>query len=244
MDDLLTTRQLEQLLQVDRVTIYRMLGDGRLQGLKVGGQWRFPRAEVDAWLHGKSMPDLERAAASPVPAADDPLPLSCVEAIQGVFAQARDVAAVTTTLDGTALTEVSNGTAFCQMILSGDEGRARCAQSWRRAGGTPALCHAGLLCAAAPVVVEGRPVARAIACQFAPDGEWQADVDGLAAGLGLDAAQLARAVSEVHSLPSEDLPKMAGLVRSVAATYAEIGQERLKLLDRLKRIAEITALND
>ena len=40
MNDLLTTRQIEEILKVDRITIYRMLGDGRLRGFKVGGQWR------------------------------------------------------------------------------------------------------------------------------------------------------------------------------------------------------------
>lgn len=47
MDDLLTTRQLQDLLRVDRITIYRMLNDGRLRGFKVGGQWRFSPREVE-----------------------------------------------------------------------------------------------------------------------------------------------------------------------------------------------------
>ena len=50
MDDLLTTRQLQNLLQLDRVTIYRMLNAGRLPGFKVGGQWRFRREDLDAWI--------------------------------------------------------------------------------------------------------------------------------------------------------------------------------------------------
>ncbi len=50
VDDLLTTKQLRDLLQVDRITIYRMLYDGRLHGFKVGGQWRFSRQEIEAWL--------------------------------------------------------------------------------------------------------------------------------------------------------------------------------------------------
>ena len=39
-DKLLTTRELEELLQLDRVTIYRMVKDGELPALRVGGQWR------------------------------------------------------------------------------------------------------------------------------------------------------------------------------------------------------------
>lgn len=36
MDSLLTARQLQDLLRVDRITIYRMLKDGRIQGFKDG----------------------------------------------------------------------------------------------------------------------------------------------------------------------------------------------------------------
>ena len=57
--DLLTTRQLQELLQVDRVTIYRMLSDGRLTGFKVGGQWRFSRHEIEKWLQEqRATPDV------------------------------------------------------------------------------------------------------------------------------------------------------------------------------------------
>ena len=51
IDSLLTARQLQDLLQVDRITIYRMLKDGRLEGFKVGGQWRFSRQTVQRWLN-------------------------------------------------------------------------------------------------------------------------------------------------------------------------------------------------
>ena len=62
MDTLLTTRQLEDLLQVDRVTIYRMLDDGRLQGFKFGSQWRFSREAIETWLRAQhSNLELSRA---------------------------------------------------------------------------------------------------------------------------------------------------------------------------------------
>ena len=48
MAELPTTKQLQDLLKIDRTTIYRMLGDGRLAGVKVGNQWRFPKEEIDA----------------------------------------------------------------------------------------------------------------------------------------------------------------------------------------------------
>ena len=51
MEELLTTKQVLDILQVDRTTIYRMLKDGRLSGVKVGQQWRFPRSEVEDLLY-------------------------------------------------------------------------------------------------------------------------------------------------------------------------------------------------
>ncbi len=50
MEDLLTTREVQELLKVDRITIYRMLQDGRLHGMKIGQQWRFPK-RVERLLH-------------------------------------------------------------------------------------------------------------------------------------------------------------------------------------------------
>ena len=53
MEQLLTVRQLQELLRVDRVTIYRMLEAGALPGFKVGGQWRFSQGEIEAWLNSQ-----------------------------------------------------------------------------------------------------------------------------------------------------------------------------------------------
>ena len=40
-DKLLTTRELVDMLQLDRVTIYKMVKDGELPSLRVGGQWNW-----------------------------------------------------------------------------------------------------------------------------------------------------------------------------------------------------------
>ena len=51
MTDLLTTKELQAILHVDRTTIYRMAESGRLPAVKVGGQWRFPRQQIDGCAH-------------------------------------------------------------------------------------------------------------------------------------------------------------------------------------------------
>ena len=52
-DKLLTTRELVDMLQLDRVTIYKMVKDGELPSLRVGGQWRFSEEAIGAWLRGR-----------------------------------------------------------------------------------------------------------------------------------------------------------------------------------------------
>ena len=43
---LLTARQVQDVLHIDRSTVYRMAEDGRIPAIKVGKQWRFPSDEI------------------------------------------------------------------------------------------------------------------------------------------------------------------------------------------------------
>jgi len=88
MEDLLTTKQLQELLQVDRTTIYRMLSDGRLTGIRVGGQWRFSRNILDECLTSPKATTRIAAPENVAPSADV-LPLDCLQPIQEVFVTAQ-----------------------------------------------------------------------------------------------------------------------------------------------------------
>jgi PTS system nitrogen regulatory IIA component len=48
--DLFTPKQLAAYLQLSPRTVYRMLERNELPGVRVGGQWRFRKSEVDYWL--------------------------------------------------------------------------------------------------------------------------------------------------------------------------------------------------
>jgi excisionase family DNA binding protein len=249
VDDLLTTKQLQDLLQVDRITIYRMLNDGRLHGFKVGGQWRFSQREIEIWLQeqqSKLDPSVSPTPSSHMQPSPQTLPLSCVEAIQGVCAEALEIAAVTTDLEGSPLTDISNSCAFCDLILSTEHGRRRCAQAWGRLGnGQAHTCHAGLLCITAPIEVGGQSVAITAGCQFAAarSGRWQEAMADVAAELALRVEDLKKAADSVRILPEEELTRISRLLRRVAGTFSEIGQERLSLLSRLQHIAEVSKIS-
>ena len=256
MEDLLTTKQLQELLQVDRVTIYRMLKDGRLEGFKVGGHWRFSRQGIEQWLHGKQA-TLDRAVPSP----DTPLPSSesqllsssCLQAIQGIFAEALEVGAVITSTEGLPLTDVSHSCRFCQMVLATEAGRWRCMASWERArksafvgsASRPATCHAGLNYVAARIEVQGQVVAAIHAGQFLavaaePPRDERVPLDDLAAATGLQAGDLTIALAAVPRLDEARRQHIFRLLQRVAGTLAEMAEERLSLIERLQRIAEIS----
>lgn len=49
-ENLLTTEQVAQYLKVDKFTVYRLVAKKKIPAFRVGNQWRFKRAMIDAWL--------------------------------------------------------------------------------------------------------------------------------------------------------------------------------------------------
>ena len=89
MDELLTAREVQEILKVDRITIYRMLNDGRLKGAKIGQQWRFSRSDVERLLGN------EPPAEEPLPPEPNPsFPTHCVQTIQDLFSDVSQISAL------------------------------------------------------------------------------------------------------------------------------------------------------
>jgi len=49
-DEVLTLPEVAQLLKVTDKTVYSLAQKAVLPGFKVGGQWRFKRVDLDAWI--------------------------------------------------------------------------------------------------------------------------------------------------------------------------------------------------
>lgn len=219
MDDLLTTKQLQELLQLDRTTIYRMLKDGRLTGVKVGNQWRFRRQEVEALLSRAASleSDYGPPSTSPTPSTKI-IPLSCIQVIQDVFAEITGIGAVIITPKGELLTKLSNCCRFCDLIMASESGRQTCINSWRKLARQAedrtkfATCNAGLQYARAPIKVNDRFEGMLIAGQFYTEppkaDEERVRVQRLAKKHELDVRALAEAAQE---LPVLDHHKRAQL---------------------------------
>lgn len=48
--EMLTAQQVQDLLDIDASTVYRMAGDGRLPAVRIGRQWRFPAEAIEKLL--------------------------------------------------------------------------------------------------------------------------------------------------------------------------------------------------
>ncbi len=53
-DEILTVADVAVLLRVAEKTIYTMAQNSELPCFKVRGQWRFRRADLDAWIDAKT----------------------------------------------------------------------------------------------------------------------------------------------------------------------------------------------
>lgn len=250
MDDLLTSRELQALLCVDRKTIYRMLHDKRLPAVRVGGQWRFSRQSIEKWLSEPS--DVQPANDfQNLPAPLETLPLDCFRSVQDVFADALDVGVVTTNLEGEVLVAPNNACAFCKLILESQEGRRRCAMTWTGLrDGSQAVrvtqCHAGLECARGRIDVDGNYLGMVFACQFITSEKQRTvlrrNVPALAQECGIDPLKLKRAAKEITITGTERAGKIVTLVEKVAKTFSNIGNRRLELILRLRQVAKLAAV--
>ena len=251
MDELLTARQVQELLHVDRTTIYRMLNDGRLVGVKIGQQWRFSRQEVDVLLSG-TRPNDNHTDKNNGSICTQVLPIHCVQAIQDVFADVAQVGAVTTEPNGEPLTKISNSCRFCDIILASKSGRDACIASWQKLAEQSERkpkfveCHAGLQYARAPIEVDGELIAVLIAGQFyasPPEPMEEAQrIKRLADSHNLKTEALVETARELPVLDDRMQAQIGGWLVKVANVFSEVGRERAELMNRLRRIAAISIL--
>lgn len=248
MDNLLTARQVQDLLNLDRTTIYRMLKDGRLTGVKVGQHWRFSAREVNELVPRTST----RTTDTPLPVSTDALPLHCMQPVQDVFAEVAEVGAVITDIDGAPLTRMSNSCDFCKLIMGSEEGRAACMASWKKlADQTDAApgfttCHAGLQYARSQIKVQGELLAILVAGQFyaqEPGTEEETQrIETLARKYHINKDLLTQAARQISVLDERKVSQIGGWLVRVANTFEQISSERTNLMGRLRQIAEMSVI--
>ena len=57
--EILTIKQVADFLKVTERTIYRLAAAKKIPAFKVGGTWRFSRADIDSWIRQQAMQSRE-----------------------------------------------------------------------------------------------------------------------------------------------------------------------------------------
>ncbi len=253
MTEMLTAKEMQTLLQVDRSTIYRMAESGQLPALKVGKQWRFPADQIENWFH------LQTTSPFPAQQAEAPtsqnsqdlvslLPLDCVQLIVDTFADLLGVMLVVTDLDGYPITKPSHACGLFRAIQEKPPALQRCIHSWRDLATAIDLepqfsqSHLGLLCARAMIRVGAELKGMVVAGCVAPD-EWPPSFDKMnlmAEDFGVDAELLWPRIDEVYFLDGEQRQHVLSYLQRIANVVAHIVNERKALIGRLAAIADLT----
>lgn len=261
MADLLTTGQVQDLLRVDRTTIYRMIEDGRLPAIRVGKQWRFPKEDLDRWLQTQGAPastDIPRpgvpkqAGAAPVTAhLSEILPLTCAQLIQDTFAEMLGCTLVITDMQGQPVTQVSNPSGF---FLAATEhtpgGWAACTRTWQKLAGSVSLeprfiaSELGLLCGRGLIrqgsELKGLVVAGCIAPDNWPPSSEQ--IATLAQQLGAEPAYLESNCGAVFHLDRAGRERVLRFLQRMADVFSHMAEDRSLIYNRLQAIASLTSL--
>jgi excisionase family DNA binding protein len=264
VQDLLTTHQMEELLLVDRTTIYRMAKRGELPAMRVGNQWRFPREQVETWLEKRSRRGgpspsrngTEKRSSDRSAAGADGLtpaqmfPLECIQMIQDSYAELLGASVVVTDPAGEPLTRMSNPSGLVDAALATPEGTGYYADMWQGMGADPTLQARfvndvlGLVWARG-LVRDGKKVrALALVGGIAPE-EWPPPPDRTqqaAYELGIGEKRLQPHLEEVHRLDSSGRKRVLPFVQRLGDILGHILEERMEIVDRMGRIAELTRL--
>ncbi len=251
-DKLLTTRELQERLQLDRVTIYRMVREGELPALRVGGQWRFSNDAITTWLRQQDRTRTPAPQNSDAPALrlSDLIPLKTLQAIQDQFAAVLGLSSFITDLDGQPLVACSRCSHFCRLIHTTEAGMDACRSSWRsvarsaEAGAAIHTCHAGVHYASAPLTINGQRLGMVTAGQFltAPPDPADFRHQALAAGdrIGVDGGALAAAGDSLEVVSAHRALQITALLAVIANALSSIGYQSFLARQTLTRIAQLS----
>ena len=241
MTTYLTAKDLQDLIRVDKSTIYRMAEDGRLPAVKVGRQWRFPEREVMGWLGA----DTDSAPMHVEHNLRELVSAELAASVADLTAAALGVTVVITDMDGRPLAPVANPCGLFDAVASDPAVLPRCIATWRKYGSVPDLVprfgpsEFGFLCARAFVRRDTRLLGMVIAGGVAPD-EWPPaaeEVARIATTLGVTESIIADHVGEVYHVSHADQARLLGLLPRAALLVSQIAEEAGAMAGTLTAIA-------
>jgi ligand-binding sensor protein len=173
--------------------------------------------------------------------------------MQDVFAEMGGIGALTTDTEGVPLTEISNCSPFCRLIVDSEKGYAACLDSWktiaRQTEDQPRFltCHAGLQYARAYIHLNDKNEAMLVGGQFytIPPAAQEAEKNTrrLAKKYDIDPVSLLDASHHIPFLDARKKREITNWYTKVANTFSQISQERFDLIHRLKRISKMSSFD-
>ena len=256
MSELLTTREVQNILKVDRITVYRMLQDGRLKGVKIGQQWRFAREEVQRLFNGQTSASGEAGASSAAEAqpalSAATLPVHCLQTVQNLFSSVSALGSLVIDAAGEPVTAMSGTCALCRMLQESPAGAQACRSAWREMAAGSAngerqfTCHAGLTSITAPILDGNTLVGWMLVGQaLLSDADAQALLDQaaeLARRFALPVSAVQESIRKAPVIPSGKHDQMHSWVKDASRAMESILQERTGFIVRMQRIADLTQI--
>lgn len=248
---LLTTKDVQELIRVDRSTIYRMAEDGRIPAIKVGRQWRFPETEITEWLKGRAVPtpaDADVPAAEAAPGTLQALlPPESIQALADLVGDLLGVMVLITDIEGRPLTRVANPCGMFRSVEQVPGTLERCIAGWREFGEAVDMSarfvpsHLGFLCSRGFVRVGSELKGMVIVGGIRPD-VWPPSPDrvaAIAADLGMPVADLSAHIDEVYDVEDRQREWILGVLPRIGDLVSRLAQERGRLVSRLDAIATL-----
>jgi excisionase family DNA binding protein len=238
MIKMLTAKEIQALLEVDRSTVYRMAEDGRLPALKVGRQWRFPANKIENWLAAQETSPSSFASQTQTEVLADQFPFECIQLMQDAFADALEVMLIITDMAGNPLTQFSNACGLFEAIGDNEVLLQKCMAHWQAMADSLSLeptyaeSYLGLLCSRAFIRVgtelKGMVFAGGIAPQNWPPPA--ANFEEIAKDLAVQPQLLFDHAEAVYFLSPEQKEHVLALLQKIANVVSHILHERNQMM--------------
>jgi excisionase family DNA binding protein len=248
---MLTTKDLQQLLHVDRSTIYRMAESGQLPAMKIGRQWRFPAERINRWLEDRNMrPAGNLPSPDPIlngSSLSSLLPTEYIRLIGDLFGEMLGVMVVVTDMNGEPLVAPSHQCGLFELINEQPGAVQQCVAGWRELAQNLDMAprfvpsHLGLLCARSYLRVGSELRGIILVGGIAP-AQWpptNAEVEGIASEFGVDADLIRQHLEDVYYLDDEKRQQVLTLLPRLSRFLSEVTNERKQLLSKLDAIAAL-----
>ncbi|RME10214.1 MAG: helix-turn-helix domain-containing protein [Bacteroidetes bacterium] len=255
--DMLTAREIQERLQIDRSTVHRMAEAGQLPAIKVGKQWRFPADQFQQWYESQvgttAVPTNTSTVSLPNPPTrelGDLLSWEWLRLVQEMFAELLGVMIVVTDIEGHPINQPTNPCGLYTAVSQQPGAMAQFIQSWRGLAAAVDLTptfrpgHLGLHCARSLIAVGTELKGMVIAGCVAPDN-WPPPpevVSNIAHQFGMTAEELSNCLHEVYKLDATQKRRVLDTLPKISALIAHIVEDRKQLVDRLETIAALSQL--